>query len=128
MPYTITQIAEACHEVIRVIQKANGEADVSPHWDEAPEWQCESAVSGVTTAAAGQTPEGQFMLWRAAKLADGWVYGPVKDAEAKTHPCIVDDYADLPEGQRVKDALFLAVVGALTAERAATRSAAAAHS
>jgi hypothetical protein len=40
------------------------------------------------------------------------VYGEVKDAVAKTHPCMVP-YDDLPEFQRKKDALFLAIVRVL---------------
>jgi hypothetical protein len=43
------------------------------------------------------------------------VHGEVKDAAAKTHPCLVD-YADLPHEQKVKDDLFAAVVGVLAAE------------
>ena len=27
--------------------------------------------------------------WCAAKVRDGWIYGDVKDAEARTHPCLV---------------------------------------
>jgi hypothetical protein len=40
------------------------------------------------------------------------VYGEVKDAEKKTHPCIVP-YKDLPPEQQAKDHLFKAVVSAL---------------
>lgn len=46
------------------------------------------------------------------KVDAGWVYGKVKDAEAKTHPCIVK-FEDLPEFQQKKDALFCAIVDAL---------------
>ena len=46
-------------------------------------------------------------------VADGWVYGIVKDPESKTHPCLVP-YQDLPAEQRIKDSLFgLTVRGVL---------------
>ena len=59
-------------------------------------------------------PEQQHEAWREDKRRDGWVYGVVKDPAAKTHPCMVP-YADLPESQRRKDALYLAVVRAMAA-------------
>lgn len=46
------------------------------------------------------------------KIGAGWGYGEVKDANAKTHPCIVP-FDQLPEFQRKKDALFCAIVDAL---------------
>ena len=46
------------------------------------------------------------------KINDGWVYGEVKDAEKKTHPCIVP-FEELPEFQQKKDALFCAIVDSL---------------
>ncbi len=48
----------------------------------------------------------------AQKVAEGWVWGPVKDPAQKQHPCIVP-YLNLPIAQRRKDALFYAIVGAL---------------
>lgn len=48
----------------------------------------------------------------AQKANDGWVYGPVKDPEAKTHPCMVP-FDELPYVQRKKDAIFRAMVHAL---------------
>lgn len=54
----------------------------------------------------------QHNAWMADKVADGWIYGPVKDATAKTHPCLVS-FGELPEFQQKKDALFCAIVDAL---------------
>jgi hypothetical protein len=48
----------------------------------------------------------------AEKLAAGWEYGPVKDAEAKRHPCLVP-FNQLPREQQAKDYIFRAVVHAL---------------
>jgi hypothetical protein len=48
----------------------------------------------------------------AQKLAEGWKLGPVKNPEAKEHPCLVP-FDDLPVEQKVKDYLFRGVVRAL---------------
>jgi hypothetical protein len=50
--------------------------------------------------------------WLAEKAATGWTYGPVKDEQAKTHPCFVA-FEQLPPDQQAKDALFFAIVTAL---------------
>lgn len=47
--------------------------------------------------------------WMAEKVADGWVYGEVKDPAAKTHPCIVP-FDQLPPEQQFKDRLFATIV------------------
>lgn len=104
-------IASVCHEANRAYCLAIGDRSQLP-WTDAPEWQRESAVKGVEFALGGSTPEAQHESWKADKAAAGWTYGPVKDADAKTHPCFVP-YAELPPEQKAKDALFLAVVSAL---------------
>ena len=107
----IEKIAHVCHEANRALQVTSGEIDVSPHFMEAPEWQVQSAYEGVSAALEGQTPEQLHESWCAGKIRDGWTFGPVKDAATKTHPCLVP-YADLPEDQRIKDAVFQAIVRA----------------
>lgn len=108
---TVEQIARVCHEANKGYCESIG--DVSQvSWDDAPDWQKYSAVVMVGKALDGATPEQLHESWSAQKVGDGWVYGPVKDAEAKTHPCLVA-YRDLPESQQVKDRLFVAVVRAL---------------
>ena len=42
---------------------------------------------------------------------------PVKDVASKTHPCMLP-YAEIPESQRKKDGLYLAVVRAMAASLA----------
>jgi len=106
-------IARVCHEANRALQIEAGDPAVSPSWDEAPEWQRASAVEGVAEARAGATPEQLHDSWCDSKVRDGWSFGAVKDAEAKTHPCLVP-YDELPEDQRRKDAVFGAIVGALS--------------
>ena len=104
-------IASVCHEANRAYCLTQGDTSQLP-WTEAPEWQRSSAIMGVEKALEGATPEQLHESWTAQKVADGWVYGEVKDADAKTHPCLVP-YAQLPAEQQRKDALFGAVVAAL---------------
>lgn len=111
----IERIAHVCHEANRALQVTGGEVDVSPHFMDAPEWQVQSAYEGVTAAVEGATPEQLHESWMRAKIRDGWSYGPVKDAEQRKHPCIVE-YARLPLNQRIKDAVFHAIVGAFMEE------------
>lgn len=109
----VIDIAMVCHAANRAYCAANGDY-IQPNWHEAPRWQTESAIDGVRHALAYEdaTPAEMHSNWMAGKIADGWVYGAVKDPVAKTHPCMVP-YDDLPKVQQKKDALFLAIVRAL---------------
>lgn len=108
MSKTIENCARVAHEINRAYCDAIGDHSQKP-WDEADEWQRKSARLGVGVALGGATAEEQHEAWLAVKLSDGWVHGPVKDATAKTHPCLVP-YADLPPEQRIKDSLYIAAV------------------
>lgn len=107
----VKDIAAACHEVNRVLQLALGE-EPSPHWESAPDWQVESAVAGVHEALRGASPAQLHQSWCDQKYRDGWVHGPAKDEDDRTHPCLVP-YDELPESQKVKDYTFQAVVKAM---------------
>lgn len=106
---TIYQIAKICHNVNKAYCESQN--DFSQHtWEDAPEWQKSSAINGVKYHLENDvTPEMSHESWLKQKLDEGWVYGKVKDAEAKTHPCIMR-YEELPKYQRTKDSLFKAVV------------------
>ena len=104
-------IAKICHEANRVWCEGHGD-DSQLTWDEAPDWQRLSATIGVEGARRGNTPEESHESWLTEKARTGWVYGPVKDPVAKTHPCIVP-YDELPPEQQAKDHLFTAIVRAL---------------
>lgn len=112
MLFTEQDIARTCHEANRALQIATGDPAPSPPWDDAPEWQRTSALAGVREALDGARPVALHESWCELKRAEGWRHGPVKDAEAKTHPCLVP-YVELPPEQRAKDALFHAIVRAL---------------
>ena len=106
-------IARACHESNKVWCEANGDT-TQKHWEYAEDWQKESALKGV--AFRIDNPEAkedsQHNAWMKDKVDAGWVYGETKDAEAKTHPCIVP-FSELPSFQQKKDKLFCAIVDAL---------------
>lgn len=104
----IDTIARACHEANRAWCLAVGDTSQKPY-DDADEWQRESARRGVSIAAGGAGPAEQHEAWCADKRADGWIYGDVKDPGTKRHPCLVP-YADLPAAQKAKDRIYIAVV------------------
>ena len=109
-------IAQVCHEANREYCRTIGDYS-QEHWDQAQEWQRESAISGVSFALENldAPASAQHDAWLRHKEADGWVFGAVKDPSKKEHPCIVP-YEQLPVEQRRKDALFKAVVAALSQE------------
>ena len=108
LPYVL--IARMAHEVNRLYCEAMGDTDTVP-WEGAPDWQRETVLAGVVAIAEGRisTPEGSHSAWMERKLAEGWTWGPVKDATAKTHPALAP-YSQLPAFQRRKDELFVGLV------------------
>jgi len=106
------KIAFVCHEVNKAYCEALGDFSQLP-WEDAPEWQRYSARVGVNLhVVADVGPEVSHMSWMAQKLDEGWLWGPVKDSVAKTHPCIVP-FDKLPREQQAKDFIFRAVVHAM---------------
>lgn len=105
-----TQIAKVCHEANRAYCETIGDNSQVP-WDDAPEWQKQSAINGVNAFLNGEIslPWEAHERWVADKILDGWTYGPVKDPDKKEHPCMVP-YSQLPEEQKVKDAIFRGIV------------------
>lgn len=109
--FDLVQVAaRAAHEANRIVCVMAGDQS-QQFWVDAPDWQKLSARAGVLHIQnnPGTTPEESHELWMAAKLADGWQYGPVKDAGAKTHPAL-RPYRELPVVQQIKDWMFGAVV------------------
>ena len=108
---TNEEIARICHEVNRGLCEALGDYS-QVGWERAPRWQRDSAIAGVENALQGAEPHESHESWSAQKLSEGWVYGEVKDPEAKTHPCLVP-FEKLPPEQRLKDHLFVTVAQVL---------------
>lgn len=105
--------ARAAHETNNVYNAAIGDV-LSPAWGDLTDAQRNGAIAGAAHAIAGVTPEAQHGQWMASRVAEGWTYGPVKDFAAKVSPCLIP-YAELPEAQHRKDALFQSVVRAVAA-------------
>lgn len=112
--FSTTEIAQAVHEAVRVIQNATGE-EVAPHWEDAPGWMQESTKLGVIAAARGTTPEASHEAWMRHRLADGWTLGPTKDTANKVSPNLVP-YDQLDDAQKAKDHVLVAIVEAMTRE------------
>lgn len=117
-PYTprwrrVPEIARLCHEVNRAYCEALGDKSQVP-WEQAPEWQQQSAINGVLfhLEHPNSQPQDSHDNWAREKFAAGWKYGPKKDPEKKEHHCLVP-FGQLPIEQRAKDHLFLGVVRAL---------------
>jgi hypothetical protein len=112
---TVESIAKFTHEMNKAYCEAIGDfSQVS--WETAASWQRESAKDGVERVLAGtsNTAEEQHDARSKFKIADGWEFGEVKDADAKTHPCLVP-YDQLPTDQKAKDFIFRATVAQLLA-------------
>lgn len=112
MTVEVTTIAKICHEVNKAWCEYQNDFSQTD-WESAPEWQRESAVNGVIfhlkNPDAGDSASHDS--WMKEKVDSDWVYGDVKDPEAKTHPCIVP-FDQLPKEQQFKDRLFRTVVHA----------------
>ena len=103
-------IAKLCHTINATYCQSQGD-DSQPTWDDAPDWQKQTAFAGVEMHINNPdaTPEQSHESWMAQKEKDGWTYGKEKDAEKKTHPCF-RPYDELPADQKAKDYLFKAMV------------------
>ena len=110
--YTDEQLAMICHEANWAMQVIQDDLKPSEHWFGLDEETRESVISGVRRARTGVTPQTLHELWCRFKMEHDWVYGLKKDERAKTHPCLVP-YDELPESQKEKNILFLAIVRAL---------------
>lgn len=109
----VVDIAFMCHQANKEWCLVNGD-DSQKDWIHAEDWQRESAIAGVEFKLNNPDAkeDAQHNAWMKDKVDAGWVYGEVKDAEKKTHPCIVP-FNELPEFQQKKDALFCAIVNSL---------------
>ena len=110
--YTAEEIARVVHEAERALQAVQGDRVPAPPWPEARPDMRRTVVDSVRHVMDGATPEGNHAHWCHQMRRDGWTWGVLKDPVTRTHPCLLP-YADLPEHQRDKDELFVAIVHAL---------------
>lgn len=113
LPYEekIVACARAAYEANRAYCVVLGDDSFGP-WEDAPDWQQKTCILGVEGALSGNTPEESHEGWLDNKVAEGWVYGEIKDPEKKTHPCMLP-YSQLPPAQRLKDLLYTQTVLAM---------------
>lgn len=110
------QIARVCHAANREYCATLGDHS-QPAWDDAPQWQKDSAVQGVQfhlsahKSGVKPRPEASHEKWLEQKRREGWCYGPLKDPSIKQHPCFMP-YDGLPMDQRMKDYIFGSIVQA----------------
>ncbi len=109
----IVAIAKVCHQANKAWCEINGDTS-QKDWDDAAEWQRDSMIKGVEFRLENPDAykDANHIAWMNNKISEGWKYGPVKDAENKTHPCLVP-FADLPTHQQKKDYIFCAIVDVL---------------
>lgn len=123
----VEQIAMICHEANRAYCISIGD-NSQPPWEMAPDWQKDSAKNGVLfhgrelDAGKIPPPSASHDSWLAEKAAAGWKYGPVKNPDAKEHPCFMP-YDQLPLAQKLKDYIFSGICkGFWEANRSASGS------
>lgn len=110
---TIEQIAKVAHELNKAYCQSVGD-HTQQEWDAAPEWQRQSSIKGVIFHILNPdaSPSDSHDSWLNKKEEEGWSYGPVKNPEAKEHPCFVP-YEELPTEQRSKYYIFRQTVHSL---------------
>lgn len=111
--FSIAAVAAICHAANKQLCFNLGD-DSQQMWNGAHQWQKDSAIKGVAFCLKNpKAPaSANHESWLKQKEADGWVYGEEKDADAKTHPCMVP-FAKLPPEQQAKDHLFRGIVEGL---------------
>lgn len=112
---TASEIAEICHEANRALTRHTRDVPLQPPWHEAPFEMIESSIAGVKWRLGNldAPASAQHDEWMRSKAAAGWTIGPKKDAALKEHPAMVP-YEQLPDDVKQKDALFTAIVRALS--------------
>ncbi len=106
----VESIARICHDANRAYCRTINDLS-HEDWDNAPEWQKQSARDGVKNILEGQvkSPEESHKSWCDGKLKDGWSFGKVKDETQKTHPSLLP-WEEIAAEVRLKDYLFFAIV------------------
>ena len=107
-------IAKVCHEVNRVLTEYVKDVPVQAPWEEVTEDMRTSCISGVllTMNTPDITAADLHAAWMKERIAAGWTVGLIKSDTHKTHPAL-RPYEELPEGTKLKDKVFRAIVRAM---------------
>lgn len=110
----VETIAATCHDANRRYALATDDTEVLPPWEELSDEQKQVSIRGVEFRINNPdgSPADSHESWRQGLLADGWQYGEELDKDNKVHNLLVD-YDQLPEADRVKDALFVGIVDSM---------------
>lgn len=106
----VLEIAKFAHELNRTYCAIIGDTSQTK-WEQAPDWQKQSAINGVKFHLnnPGAKPQDSHESWLKEKVEGGWKFGKIKDPDKKLHPCILP-FNQLPAKQQFKDYLFLTFV------------------
>lgn len=110
---TIENIAQVVHEINKAFCESLGDHSLLS-WEQTSNDIKDIVISGVRfhLEYPFASADASHNNWMAQKIAQGWVYGPVKDAVRKQHPSIAPfDQLSLPERQ--KDVLVMQTVHSL---------------
>lgn len=106
----IEELAHIAHEANLAFKSIIGETNLE-HWPLIPESQRNSIINGVKFLIDNPeaTVEDSHQNWFDYKKEKGWKFGYEIDFSKKTHPCMLP-YSLLPEEQKKKDELFMAII------------------
>ena len=106
------RVARIVHEINRLYCEGLGQ--YQPRWENTSDWQRDSTYQLIEKIIANPNIKNSecFEEWKKNKIEDGWRYGPKKDENKKTHPCIVD-WENLPIQEREKDPILIHVIKGL---------------
>ena len=106
--------ARAAHEAIRTLQIENREPNVASPWAAVGQDIKESCLIGIERVIENPEVSNEELhnSWIETKLLQGWKFGPIRSEEDKLHPCMVP-YSNLPQFQKLKDAMFRNIVRAV---------------
>ena len=111
--FSIEDVAKIIHQANKALCESQNDLS-QKDYEEAEQWQKDSAIDGIKYFINNpNTPASALhQKWMDIKIADGWKYGEIKDAEKKTHPCILP-FERMPRNQQAKDYMFIALCKAL---------------
>jgi hypothetical protein len=103
-------MARVAHEINKQICILNGEQALN--YEDMPAYIIENMEESILNLDEGRTLGSSHSEWLKERIAQGWVYGPVKDTENKISPLICP-FEDLTYSQKVKNCIFVGIKNAV---------------